>query len=306
MSVDRACAVCGGTEFRDQVVIWDELAEGWGLTPEERRLTDRQQGTICTGCGANLRSIALAEALLAAFGASGTLREFLAGDTARALRLLEINEAGTLSPELARLPGHVLARYPEVDMQALPYEAGRFDVVVHSDTLEHVPDPARALAECRRVLAPEGVLCFTVPVLPGRLTRPMPEGTRLFHGSMADQPEDYLVHTDFGADVWAMVLAAGFRAVGFTTFAEGLAITAVAERHPLAHLLQEAKASRAELRRLVDLTLSDDRARAELEAMRASTSWRVTAPLRRARELLARPSAPRPRSPLARGLQRRS
>ena len=41
-----------------------------------------------------------------------------------------------------------------------------FDLVVHSDTLEHVPDPLRALQECRRVLRPGGALCFTVPTLP--------------------------------------------------------------------------------------------------------------------------------------------
>ena len=57
------CAVCGGTTFIDRAVIWDVLAEGWRLTPEERTMVDRQQGTCCTKCGGNLQSVALAAAI---------------------------------------------------------------------------------------------------------------------------------------------------------------------------------------------------------------------------------------------------
>jgi hypothetical protein len=57
------CAVCGGTTFIDRAVIWDALAEGWRLTPEERTMVDRQQGTCCTKCGGNLQSVALAAAI---------------------------------------------------------------------------------------------------------------------------------------------------------------------------------------------------------------------------------------------------
>jgi SAM-dependent methyltransferase len=305
MSVARACAVCGGAEFRDQAVIWDELAEGWKLTPEERRLNDRQQGTVCTGCGGNLRSIALAEAVLAAFGATGTLRDFVTSEAARPLAALEINEAGTLSPELARMPGHRLARYPELDMQAMPYASASFDLLLHSDTLEHVPDPRRALAECRRVLKPGGVMCFTVPVLPGRLTLPMPPDTVLFHGNEVERLEDYRVHTDFGADTWAMVLEAGFRQVTFSAFSEGLAITAVAEEAPLALVAREAQARLAASTPAPAMDLLVRRfqaqvaaAEARLAAIQASTSWRITAPLRRAMGVLkGAPPAPEPAPP---------
>ncbi len=57
------CAVCGGTTLSDRAVIWDALAEGWRLTPEERAVVDRQQGTCCTKCGGNLQSVALAAAI---------------------------------------------------------------------------------------------------------------------------------------------------------------------------------------------------------------------------------------------------
>ena len=42
----------------------------------------------------------------------------------------------------------------------LPFEEGRFDIVVCVDVLEHVEDVARTLAEVRRVLKPGGLFLF--------------------------------------------------------------------------------------------------------------------------------------------------
>jgi len=47
------------------------------------------------------------------------------------------------------------------DAAALPFAAGTFDLVLMIEVLQHLPDPARALAEARRVLAPGGVLVVT-------------------------------------------------------------------------------------------------------------------------------------------------
>jgi len=49
------------------------------------------------------------------------------------------------------------------DMERLPFADGRFDKVLMTETLEHVRDDRRALAEVRRVLAPGGVLALSVP-----------------------------------------------------------------------------------------------------------------------------------------------
>jgi ubiquinone/menaquinone biosynthesis C-methylase UbiE len=44
------------------------------------------------------------------------------------------------------------------DAKRLPYPDGAFRTVVSNSILHHVPDPERAIAEMRRVLAPGGVL----------------------------------------------------------------------------------------------------------------------------------------------------
>jgi len=59
-----------------------------------------------------------------------------------------------------RLPNHTLV---EGDVEALPFEDGSFGTILCTEVLEHIPDPAAALAEYRRVLQPGGVLIGSVP-----------------------------------------------------------------------------------------------------------------------------------------------
>jgi SAM-dependent methyltransferase len=49
------------------------------------------------------------------------------------------------------------------DATRLPFGDGRFDAVITSEVLEHVPDDTVALSEMVRVLAPRGVFAATVP-----------------------------------------------------------------------------------------------------------------------------------------------
>ncbi len=225
-----SCSVCGGDTFSKMAVLWDELAAEWQLSPAERAYIDRQQGTSCVACGSNLRSIALADAILAAAGATGTLRDFTASAAGAKLKVLEINEAGMLSPVLRRMQCHILATYPAVDIHDMPYESASFDLVVHSDSLEHVTQPVRALSECRRVLRPGGWVCFTVPTIVGRLTRSRAGLPKSYHGNPADAADDYVVQTEFGADMWTYVMAAGFQSVVINTVAFPDAIAMSARR----------------------------------------------------------------------------
>ena len=49
------------------------------------------------------------------------------------------------------------------DLTALPFRAGSFDAAIHIVTIEHLPEPGRALAEIARTLKPGGVLLVAAP-----------------------------------------------------------------------------------------------------------------------------------------------
>lgn len=101
---------------------------------------------------AELRSIALADAIRLAFGTSRPLRNFVS-DPRTTASILEINEAGSLSPTLQKLPGHVPAIYPNVDMHAMPYASDRFDIprerpaLGTADLLLGDPETARGVVD---------------------------------------------------------------------------------------------------------------------------------------------------------------
>jgi SAM-dependent methyltransferase len=48
-------------------------------------------------------------------------------------------------------------------LEELPFDDGRFDLMLATDVIEHLDDPRRALAELRRVAAPGARLVLTVP-----------------------------------------------------------------------------------------------------------------------------------------------
>lgn len=103
--------------------------------------------------------------------------DLLAG-VARGLLALDLDAATV---------GHVARRYPRVaaaraTLVALPVRDGGCDAVVSLQVIEHLWDQERFLAECRRVLAPGGLLAVSTPnrltFSPGRDTPLNPFHTR--------------------------------------------------------------------------------------------------------------------------------
>ena len=226
--MNQPCCICGCAEYSFTEVLWKELIQSWQLSRKEADYINRQQGLCCKGCGSNLRSIALAKGILDSYGYRGLFSEFVESPQTSHLRVLEINEAGLLTPLLEKIPLHRLVRYPDFDMTRLDLESDSYDLVVHSDTLEHVDYPLSGLSECHRVLADGGRSIFTVPIVTDRLSRSRAGLPESYHGTPETSGNDLVVRTEFGTDFWQLVLQAGFTfcAVHCLEYPAGLAIDA--------------------------------------------------------------------------------
>ncbi len=104
------------------------------------------------------------------------------------------------------------------DVQQLTYADASFDLVTHTEVLEHVPDDARAFAELHRVLRPGGTMLFTVPLYGGH---PTVERARLRNGVVEHlmepayhidplRGEGILAFRDYGLDIVERLRTAGF------------------------------------------------------------------------------------------------
>jgi SAM-dependent methyltransferase len=206
------CSVCGAIgQYRWQPIIGPWLALQWRLNRRQLTMINIQQGHQCAECGQSLRVRALARAIVDALHVDPPLASGL--QSLAGLRVLEINPAGGLASYLDSAEMHQLTGYPAVDMQCLPFPDGSFDVVVHSDTLEHVPDAKKGLSECLRV-AGSGWVVFTTPILGERLSRRRATHWPFssYHGGDIGRS---VVYHEFGADLWVNALAVGATTVVF-------------------------------------------------------------------------------------------
>lgn len=97
----------------------------------------------------------------------------------------------------------------QADLTSLPFEDGRFDLIICSHVLEHVQDDGAAMREMHRVLRPGGVALIQAPVNYDQAqTYEDPsasdEGERLRRFSQADHVRV------FGPDLGDRLAAAGF------------------------------------------------------------------------------------------------
>ena len=168
----RGCIHCGCRHFRQEAVIDDPLADAWELSDRERRWLDQREGNRCGNCGMSKR-----------------VRMLLWSIRKRCppgpgLRILHLNQTNALAAALQSLGSVTETLYrpdrplgsridgrSNEDMCRLTFEEDRFDLAVHSETLEHLPDYGRALDEVRRVLKPGGFQVYTIPLLFSRATR---------------------------------------------------------------------------------------------------------------------------------------
>ncbi len=239
------CDVCGrfGPWLYRRRVIPPRLVELWGLSPRQAEALARKESLDCAFCGAKLRARRLARVLLDRYPVGDpptparSVRAWVDRPEVPSLRIAEINRVEGLHEALGRLPGLAYSEYREgaapgsvvdgvrcEDLTRLTYADASFDIVLTSETLEHVPDLSAALGEIHRVLVPGGRHLFTVPLLPGvpttfSRTLAGPDGRWIHVAPRICHPGGdvgYPVFTEFGADLPEVLRHAGFEVeVGF-------------------------------------------------------------------------------------------
>ena len=106
--------------------------------------------------------------------------------------------------------GAIIKGIRHEDVENLSFSAASLDLIVSNDVFEHVPHPARAFAECARVLKAGGVMLATIPfhsshdqsisrarIVSGQLEHLL---TPSYHGNPVSA-DGSLVFTDFGWDL---------------------------------------------------------------------------------------------------------
>ena len=184
------------------------------------RLNRESGGLRCAGCSAGSVQLSIGWALREEVGALGNYD------------VCELSARGAVSAYLRRTarsvatseyfhdlaPGMLHEGVRCEDVQRLTYANASFDIVTHTEVLEHVPDDARALRELLRVLRPGGAMLFTVPLHDGPQTI---ERARVRDGVVEHllepvhhvdplRPEGILAFRDYGRDIVDRLRAAGF------------------------------------------------------------------------------------------------
>lgn len=223
------CDVCGEcVSFTKGEIIGEDLVKTWDITPQVKQAFDLRESMQCSNCQNSYRTRQLARALVRVFGKGKVrpLKQLVKSRSFRKLKIAEINQCGNLHPILKDLPNLHYSEYQGVkrlgsvrheNLESLTYRDEFFDLVLTSETLEHVSSLDKALSEIYRVLKPNGYHIFTVPVIAFRKTRERivvrkdGVGEKLlpdsFHGG--GEP-DNLVYRDFGWDTPQLLERFGF------------------------------------------------------------------------------------------------
>jgi SAM-dependent methyltransferase len=187
------------------------------------RLSRDPIGVRCLGCAASAITLSMVSALQAERAGF------------RAERVYELSSRGPLFAYLRRevrdltyseyfddvAPGDFRDGVQCQDIQRLTHADASFDLVTSTEVFEHVADDRRGFAEIRRVLRPGGAFVFTVPLSDAECTverAVLSDGTLkhllppAYHDDRIRGKGAVLVFRDYGRDIVARLLAAGFSA----------------------------------------------------------------------------------------------
>jgi GT2 family glycosyltransferase/2-polyprenyl-3-methyl-5-hydroxy-6-metoxy-1,4-benzoquinol methylase/glycosyltransferase involved in cell wall biosynthesis len=124
--------------------------------------------------------------------------------------------------------GAIIKGIRHEDVENLSFPEGSLDLIVSNDVFEHVPNPAKAFAECARVLKVGGVMLASIPfhssndlsvirakIINGQLEHIL---TPTYHGNPVSA-DGSIVFTDFGWDLLNTMKDAGFSEVDVDVYA---------------------------------------------------------------------------------------
>lgn len=136
-----------------------------GLVPEDLFPFDQDHygGLAATAALADRAGITAESRVLDVCAGLGGPARYLARSRGCRMVALELNHGRAAgAADLSRRVGlgHAV-QVVRADAQALPFANACFDAVISQEAFLHVPDKARLLAECRRVLRPGGKLAFS-------------------------------------------------------------------------------------------------------------------------------------------------
>ncbi len=235
------CTVCGKVRpmLYHREIIPNGLIELWGLTPRQAVALARKESGLCSACHAKQRARRIASVLLELYPVgdpkspnhAASLRDWVQDPAIRRLKVAEINRVDGVHDVLVCLPslespdfvpgaelGSTVDGVRCEDLCRLTYPDESFDLVITSETLEHVPELSAALAEIHRVLVPGGRHVFTVPVAPWEpktfpRSRLRDDGTVEHLATPICHPgghSGYPVFTELGMDFPDILRGAGF------------------------------------------------------------------------------------------------
>jgi SAM-dependent methyltransferase len=224
------CPACGNDAITvRRPVLSSELIASWELSPEWVRRFEQREGLLCSVCRSSERVRHMATVIASECSRRldlppTSLAELVRTPAFQRLAVAELNPCGGLHQFLAQHPRLSYSDYGSSsvrseDLQALTYDDETFDIVLTSDTLEHVPNIWLAFAELRRVLKPGGVHLFTVPMVSDRDTRwrATVENGRTrhllapsYHGAPGTRSDDRLVFVELGGDFPRLAADRGF------------------------------------------------------------------------------------------------
>lgn len=171
----QMCSVCG------EICHWWWFAEiinvslqaAWKLSDQEKLYFDLRESLFCPFCNSSMRSRLLADMILRTFNLPDiSLNDWVKLPVSQKLSVAEVSQAGNLHEYLNQLQNLSYSENdsndPNIalqDLTKLSYLDNSFDLLIHSEVIEHIADFESALKESLRVINQSGCVIFTTPVL---------------------------------------------------------------------------------------------------------------------------------------------